>query len=197
MSHRNILVLNGHPGPTSLSKSICQTYCGAAKVQGHVVRYHDLSEMSFDADLGQSSYHNSKPLEPDLEAFVSDLKWAGHLVLATPLWWGALPAKLNGLFDRALLPGQSFDPRQLDKSGMPKPLLTGKTARVFLTSDTPSWALGLFYGNAIKKILSRQVLGFVGIKPTKFTTFAPASKAQTAVVEPWLAKVAALAGAGR
>ena len=189
MPTRKIIVLNGHPGATSLSKSLCQAYIGAAKAQGHVVRYHDLSEMSFDQDYGQSGYQNSKPLEPVLDAFLSDLEWAEHVVLATPLWWGAIPAKLKGLFDRALLPGRAFDTRKVNFMGLPDPMLKGKTARVLLTSDTPSIFLRLFYGNAVKKFISRQIMGFVGIKPTKFTTFAPATDAVETTVNTWLSKV--------
>ena len=59
--------------------------------------------------------------------------------------------------------------------GVPAPLLKGRTARVLMTSDTPAMLLGLFYSNAIKKVLARQILGFVGIKPARFSTFAPAT----------------------
>jgi len=192
MSSRKILVLNGHPGQTSLSKSLCQAYMDAAWEKGHTIRNHDLGEMSFDPDYGEGGYANPKPLEPDLEAFISDLEWADHIVMSTPLWWGAVPAKLKGLIDRSLLPGRSFDTRNPNRFGIPGPLHTGKTARVLLTSDTPSALLGLFYGNAIKKTLSRQVLGFVGIKPTKFATFAPATHAPDSKVKTWLSQVASL-----
>jgi putative NADPH-quinone reductase len=71
-------------------------------------------------------------------------------------------------------------------------MLTGKTARVLLTSDTPPMLLSLMYSNAIKKIISRQILGFVGVKPTRFSSFAPATDAGGKKVEGWLQKVAGL-----
>lgn len=191
---RKIIVLNGHPGETSLSKSLCAAYRKAAAASGHEVRVQDLSVMRFDMDFGQGGYENTKPLEPDLEAFLADLEWADHVVMAAPLWWGAVPAKLKALFDRALLPGRSFDTRNTNFAGLPAPLLTGKTARVLLTSDTPALYLWLFYGNAVKKFISRQILGFVGIRPTRFTTFAPASGAPRAKVQSWLRQAAALGG---
>ena len=153
MSTRKIIILNGHPGQTSLNKTLAEAYRDSAINAGHEVRYRDLSAMQFDMDYGQGGYHNAKPLEPDLEAFVGDLEWAEHVVLTTPLWWGAMPAKLKGAFDRALLPGRTFDTRNTSALGLPAPMLTGKTARVLMTSDTPSIFLKLFYGNAIKKIL--------------------------------------------
>ncbi|MBY6044865.1 NAD(P)H-dependent oxidoreductase [Phaeobacter italicus] len=191
-SPRKIIILNGHPAPSSLSKSLCDAYRTAAEAQGHEVRYHDLSQMQFDMDYGQTGYKNPKPLEPDLARFLDDLEWSEHVVMATPMWWGAVPAKLKGVFDRALLPGRTFDTRNINFLGLPAPMLTGKTARVLLTSDTPAIWLRLIYGNAIKRFISSQVLGFVGIKPTRFTSFAPATDAAPAKVESWLRQVADL-----
>ncbi|MCG7628098.1 NAD(P)H-dependent oxidoreductase [Epibacterium sp. MM17-32] len=192
MSTRKIIILNGHPGKESLNKTLAEAYRDAAKGAGHDVRYHDLSAMEFDMDYGIGGYHNYKPLEPDLEAFLTDLEWAEHVVLTTPLWWGALPAKLKGVFDRALLPGRTFDTRNTSMLGLPAPMLTGKTARVLLTSDTPAVFLRLFYSNAVKKILSRQILGFVGVRPTRFTSFAPASHPVASTVAAWCQKASRL-----
>ncbi|WP_405108322.1 NAD(P)H-dependent oxidoreductase [Phaeobacter sp. BS52] len=192
MSTRKIIILNGHPAPSSLSQSLCQTYQTAAEAGGHQVRYHDLSSMQFDIDYGQTGYKNVKPLEPDLAAFLTDLEWADHIVMATPMWWGAIPAKLKGVFDRALLPGRAFDTHNVNVLGLPAPMLTGKTARVLLTSDTPALWLRLIYGNAIKRIISSQILGFVGIKPTRFSSFAPATDAAEKTVLSWQRKVADL-----
>jgi putative NADPH-quinone reductase len=194
MSARKILILNGHPGETSLSKSLCAAYRSAAEASGHLVRSHDVSQMEFDLDYGQSGYRDPKPLEPDLAAFLEDLEWAEHVVMASPLWWGAVPAKLKAVCDRALLPGRAFDTRNTTFLGLPAPMLIGKTARVLLTSDTPSLLLRLLYGNAVKKFISRQILGFVGIRPTRFTTFAPASDAPKAKVESWLRAAGELGG---
>lgn len=192
MSSKKILVLNGHPAQQSLSQSLAGAYEAAAVEAGHDVRRHDLPQMQFDADYEQSGYKNTKPLEPDLERFLEDLEWADHLVLAMPMWWGAMPGKLKGMFDRVLLPGRTFDTRITSMLGLPAPMLTGKTARVFLTSDTPSWALRLIYGNAIKNILTRQILGFVGLKPTRFTAFAPATDADEKKVSRWLQQASRL-----
>ena len=143
-------------------------------------------------DYGVGGYKAIKPLEPVLDTFLSDLEWADHIVMSTPLWWGAIPAKLKGLFDRALIPGRTFDTRNPNLIGLPAPMLKGKTARVLLTSDTPPLLLRLFYSNAIKKIISRQILGFVGIKPTRYSQFAPATHPKNQKVAGWLKQVADL-----
>jgi NAD(P)H dehydrogenase (quinone) len=182
-----ILILNGHPAETSLSKELSLTYSRAAKGNGNEVRLSHLNDLQFDIDYGFSGYGQTKPLEPDLEVFMRNLDWCEHFVLTTPMWWGGLPAKLKGLFDRALLPGTAFDPRNT-KMGVPAPLLKGRSGRVFVTADTPGWALSLFYKRAMLNQIERQILGFIGLKPVKTTYFAAASHPKQKSIEGWLHK---------
>ncbi|KJZ21123.1 NAD(P)H-dependent oxidoreductase [Loktanella sp. S4079] len=192
MMQNRIIVLNGHPGPTSLSRQFSEKYATTARAAGSEVRIHHLPEMTFDIDFGFADYSHDKPLEPDLEKFLIDLEWANHFVIATPMWWGGLPAKLKGLFDRAFLPGRAFDTR-VTKLGMPTPMLTGKTGRVILTSDTPRWFERFVYRSAFMHQTSKQVLAFVGIKPTRYTYFSGASHASATKINGWLSQVESIA----
>lgn len=188
MSAKRIFILDGHPAASSLSRTFAQAYADAARKAGHDVRLTHIHDLEFDADYGFAGYARHKPLEPGLEAFLADLEWAEHVVLATPMWWGGLPAKLKGLVDRAFLPGRVFDTRET-VAGLPKPMMGGRSARVFLTSDTPRWYFRLFYHNALMWQLRRQILGFIGLKPTRITHFPGASHPDAAAVPRWLAKV--------
>ena len=191
MTQKRILVLNGHPGARSLSQHFTTLYAQAARAAGAEVRLHELSQMDFDMDFGQGNYSQFKPLEPVLEGFLSDLEWADHFVVATPMWWGGLPAKLKGLFDRSFIPGRTFNTK-VTRMGMPTPVLTGKTARVIMTSDTPAWFERLIYRRAIMHQITKQILAFVGIKPTRYTYFSGASDATEQQVKGWSATVTAL-----
>ncbi len=195
MQTKKILVLDGHPGKSSLSRTFAQTYADAAIAQGHEVRMVHLSDLQFDHDFGQGNYEDYKPLEPVLEQVLQDFEWSDHLVLATPMWWGGLPAKLKGLIDRAFIPGRTFDTRNTTKIGFPAPMLTGRTARVILTSDTPGWFMRLIYRQALLRQLRDQILGFVGFKPTRFTCFAGASYPKPGDVDRWISKVAKMGAA--
>lgn len=188
MSPRKILVLDGHPAPRSLSQLFSETYAEAARDAGHAVKVIHLSDLNFDMDFGQGSYTSFKALEPDLESFMDDLKWADHFIVTTPMWWGGLPARLKGLFDRALVPGLAFDPR-VRKFGMPAPLLEGRTGRIIVTSDTPLWAMRLMYHRALLFAVNRQILKFIGIKPRKAIWFSGASDADDTTVDRWVGQV--------
>ncbi|RLK02705.1 NAD(P)H-dependent oxidoreductase [Ruegeria conchae] len=195
MPAKKILVLNGHPAESSLSRTFAQTYADAAIAKGHEVRMVHLSDLQFDHDFGQGNYEDFKPLEPVLEQVLQDIEWSDHLVLTTPMWWGGLPAKLKGLIDRTFIPGRTFDTRNTTKIGLPAPMLSGRTARVILTSDTPGWFMRLIYRQALLRQLRDQVLGFVGFKPTRFTYFASASYPNPGSVERWIGKVARMGAA--
>ncbi|MEM6383977.1 MAG: NAD(P)H-dependent oxidoreductase [Pseudomonadota bacterium] len=179
---KRIFILNGHPAEKSLSRSFAESYQTAAEQNGNEVRIKHLHQIQFDADYGEAGYDNAKPLEPALEAALADIEWCNHWVICTPMWWGGLPGKLKGFMDRALVPGRAFSTRETTKLGLPKPLLTGRSARVIITADTPGFFLALAYGNAIKKQLKGQILGFVGFKPVDITYFAPTTEADEKTV---------------
>lgn len=105
MTQKRILVLNGHPAAKSLSAHFAQNYAEAAGAAGAIVRVHHLSEMNFDVDFGQGNYSEFKPLEPVLEQCLSDLEWAEHLVVTTPMWWGGLAGKAQGIIRPGAYPG--------------------------------------------------------------------------------------------
>ena len=127
MTSKRIFILNGHPAETSLNRTLAEAYAEAARAAGHDVRVTHLTDLDFDPDYGFGGYTNKKPLEDGLEKVLTDIEWSEHMVLTTPMWWGGLPAKLKGLFDRALLPGRAFNTRETDWMGMPRPMLTGRT----------------------------------------------------------------------
>lgn len=186
---KRIFILNGHPAEQSLSRTLVEAYADAARQAGHEVRVTHLHELAFDVDFGQAGFKGTKPLEPALEKLLQDLSWSEHFMMSTPMWWGGLPAKLKGLFDRALLPGRAFDTRNTNWLGLPAPLLGGRSARVVITSDTPGWFLRMAYKNALIWQLRRQILGFVGLRPTRLTHLAQASEARPGQVQRWVQQV--------
>ena len=186
---KRIFILNGHPAEHSLSRTLVEAYADAARQAGHEVRITHLHDLHFDGDFEWVNFEHPKPLEPALEQWLQDLSWSEHFMMSTPMWWGGLPAKLKGLFDRALLPGRTFDTRKKTLLGLPTPMLTGRTARVVITSDTPGWFMRLAYKNALLWQVRRQILEFVGLKPTRLTHLGPASEAKPEQVQRWVKQI--------
>lgn len=158
-----VLVLDGHPDGSSLVSALAEAAAEAARARGAEMRLLQLSAMDFDPNLAHG-YRQRMAHEPDLEAFLEAVRWCDTLILLHPLWWGAAPAKLKGLFDRVFLPGIAF---AYEGDGhFPKKLFEGRTARVLITADTPPWYLWLGYRNGWLNVLKRQILDFVGLKVT-------------------------------
>jgi len=187
-----IFVLNGHPGPTSLTRQATGRYAAAAEAAGHEVRLVHLHDLDFDPDRGKAGYDDPKPLEPILLEHLESLEWCSHFVLAFPLWWGGFPAKTKGWIDRVFLNGRTFTTDKTTAIGLPAPLLKGRSARVLITSDTPRSFLRLAYGDGILRQVRGQILGFCGFGPVRFTFFAPASHPKPGAVEKLFAQMETL-----
>lgn len=178
-----VLVLCGHPDETSLCTALAAAAAEAAQARGAEVRHLQLSAMTFDPNL-KGGYKTRQEHEPDLLAFLEAVRWCDTFVLIHPLWWGAAPAKLKGLFDRVFLPGIAF---AYEGDGhFPKKLLEGRTARVLITADTPPWYLWLGYRNGWPNIIRRQILDFIGLKVTHLKVIGPIRAATPTQIQQYL-----------
>ncbi|MGJ8569746.1 MAG: NAD(P)H-dependent oxidoreductase [Hoeflea sp.] len=180
LGSERVLVLDGHPDGSSYCAALAKASAEGARAKGVETRLIRLSELAFDPNL-EHGYNKRMTLEPSLELVREALTWCDTLVLVHPLWWGSCPAKLKGLFDRALLPEFAF--RYVEGKAMPEKLLAGRNARVIITSDTPGWFLRYVYGNGWVKILRRQILGFVGFGDLTIRIVGPVRGAKPGVVE--------------
>jgi putative NADPH-quinone reductase len=175
-----VLVLDGHPDAASLCGALAEIAADTAQSRGAEVRRLHLSAMAFDPNLA-GGYKTRQEHEPDLLVFLEALRWCDTLILVHPMWWGAAPAKLKGLIDRAFLPGIAF---AYEGDGhFPRKLFEGRTARVLITTDTPSWYLWLGYRNGWLNVLRRQILDFVGLKVTHMKTLGPIRGATPAAID--------------
>lgn len=185
---KNILIINGHPNPNSYCAALCKAYAEGAKKSGHQVVLLNLHELNFDSNFnGSYSSLKTQSLEKDLVFAQEKIRWAEHLVIVHPVWWGSVPALLKGFFDKTLLPGFAFKYRQ--NSAFWDKLLQHKTAAIIYTADTPPWYYRLVYRAPSVNMLQHRVLGFCGIKTVSVTGIGPIRRSSQKFRETWLAKV--------
>ena len=182
---KRILVILGHPDAGSLCGAIAKAYVDGARTAGAEIRELKLGELDFDPVLWRG-YNEIQELEPDLVKAQALIKWANHLVIVYPNWWGSMPGLLKGFFDRVFLPGFAFKYRE--NSSLWDKLLTGRTAHLMVTMDTPSWYnLWVFRRPGFNQ-MKRTILEFCGIKVRKISEFAPVKGSAEKQRERWLAK---------
>jgi len=183
---KKILVVAGNPKQKSFSAEIARRYQKGAQSHGAEVRFLDISSMEFDPVL-HGGYNVDQALEPDLQQAQDLVAWADHLVFAFPLWWGGMPAKLKGFFDRVFLPGFAFS-YEKGKTFWKK-LLTGRSGEVFITMDAPTWWNRWVDGAPVQKMIKRKILQFCGVNPVMVHDFGSVKGSSDRQRGKWLALV--------
>ena len=185
---KKILIIQGHPDPKSYCYALGETYKKAAQENAEVKEIR-VKDLQFNPNLDYG-YNQSIPLEKDLEEAQNLIRWADHLVWIYPTWWGTMPALLKGFIDRVFLPGFAFKYRKgsvwWDK------FLKGKSARLIVTMDSPTWFYHIVYGSPGHKAMKRNTLGFSGVKPVKILSIGPIKGSSDSKRGKWLEKVGIL-----
>ncbi|OHA91396.1 MAG: hypothetical protein A2758_02975 [Candidatus Zambryskibacteria bacterium RIFCSPHIGHO2_01_FULL_49_18] len=149
----------GHPDSDSFNCTLADEYQRGAEEAGHEVCRMNIGDMQFDPIL-HHGYRLKQELEPDLVAFQENVNWCDHFVIFYPSWWSTMPALLKGLFDRTWLPGFAF---KFTSEFTWAKLQKGKTARMFVTSDTIPLAQRIIFGDTTNE-LRNGILWFAGFK---------------------------------
>lgn len=186
---KKILIFNANPKLSSFCRSLTSVYLENVS-QDHSVEVIHISDLDFEMNL-KEGYDQIKALEPDLVKFQEKLLWADHVVFISPVWWGAMPSKFKALIDRTFLPGFAF--KYEEGKTIPKKLLSGRTAELIITLDTPVWWYKIFQGQPILTMLKHTILEFVGIKVIRHTYFGPLISSKESQREAWKKKVESIA----
>ncbi len=183
---KKVLIINGHPDKESFNHALANSYRTGLEKSDAIIDQIDLIDLDFDPIL-KFGYRKRMDLEPDLLNAIDRIKNADHLVWFFPVWWGGYPAILKGFIDRAFLPGITFKP--VKGKPFPEKLLKGRTARVIITSDTPSWYDYLFLKRPAINQFKKTILEFCGISPVKVTFFSTLQNSTDKQRKKWLHKV--------
>lgn len=164
--HARALVLCAHPQRSSFNSALADAWTRGAIEAGVTVETMHLSDLDF-VPTRHAGHSEELPLEPDLARVQAAIAAAAHVVVAFPVWWGSTPAVLQGLFDRALLPGWAFT--YVDKR--PVSGLSGRSARMLVTMDAPVWYDSIVYGASARRQVGRATLRFCGFAPVRTSAF--------------------------
>jgi NAD(P)H dehydrogenase (quinone) len=161
------LIIKAHPSSKGFTHIIADTYSKARIEAGHTCEIIDLYKETRQDYLVFEDHHDQRVDQVELRTQMQErITKADELVFIHPMWWGIMPAIMKNWIDVNFTPGFSHK----YENHKPIPLLKGKTARVFLTSDAPAY-LYLLIGLPYKSIWSIITFGFVGIKTSSITLF--------------------------
>ena len=183
---KKIFVWVAHPKGGSLCSALANAYQFGCEAEGAEIRRMELSQMAFEKAF--SGYGQGQDvLEPDLLKWQENVAWADHVMFIHPYWWGSMPAEAKMVLDRALTPGFAYKSHARGVAWAR--LLTGKTAAVVVTSDTPPIIDTLMYWRSGRRVLKNQVLGFCGIKTRNALQLGSVKLADQSKIQSWFSKM--------
>jgi len=160
------LIIYAHPNVKGHCSAFLDAVVNGLKGRNLEYKLIDLYKIGYDPVLKSDELYSSDKTKISKEnlAFQKDIAEAERLIFIYPLWWNTMPAILKGFFDRVFVPKFAFE----FVKGIPYGLLRGKKAAVFITSGASNFVSFLFMGNRGKKAITKDVLGYCGIKTKVF-----------------------------
>lgn len=132
----NILIVTAHPSSFGDTHTIAKTYADAKKEKNNVVKIVDLYSSEYKVDvLTFANIREFVPSKVQLK-FHEQITWANEIVVVHPIWWGMPPSIMKSWVELTFWPRVAY--RYLP-GGKVEKLLTGKTAKIFVTCGGPSW----------------------------------------------------------
>ena len=183
---KKILVILGQPQRQSYGGALAQAYIDGARAAGAEVKELYLGDIKFNA----CAAGGPAELEPELLQAQAAIKWAEHLVFVYPIWWGTIPALLKGFIERVFLPGFAVNFRK--NSPLWDKLLSGRSARLIVTLNTPSWVYRWYFGRPGHNTMKKTILQFCGIQPVRITEVGPIKDSTEEKRKRWLQQIRAL-----
>jgi putative NADPH-quinone reductase len=182
---RRIAIIDGHPDPDGARfvHALAGAYEAGARDAGHDVRRMLVAEIDFPLIRTAAQHRTGQP-SPAVLACQDNLAWAQHWVILFPLWMGSMPALLKGFFEQVGRPGFAY--ADDGGRGLPRKLLTGRSARVVVTMGMPALVYRWYYRAHGLKALERNILGFIGISPVRSTVIGRVEAAPAATRTRWL-----------
>jgi NAD(P)H dehydrogenase (quinone) len=164
-----ILLILGHQRPGSFCHAIAATARDALLAMGHEVIFHDLYAEKFDPLLPDEEIPKGAKVDPVVQRHCDELAAADGYVVVHPNWWAMPPAVLKGWIDRVCRQGVAyqFGPRGVE------PLLGGKRAVVFTTSNTPREDELRLFGAPLENLWQNCIFGFCGVTNFHRRNFEP------------------------
>jgi len=148
----NNLIIIAHPN----RKSFC--YNGIYKtIESTLLKSNETIKV---IDLYSDDF--SRPRTELILAYKQAVTCSDRIYIISPVWWFRLTPRMEIFFDEVFTPGFAYNFVPLTKLyGYPKPLLSDKKVRTYLTHGAPALPVQTLYFNSVKLRLVMGVYSFV------------------------------------
>ena len=184
-----ILLILGHPKPSSFNGAVAEKATAVLKRLGHEIIFHDLYQERFDPVLPADEENlPDEKLPVFLREHLRQFKEAEGIIFVHPNWWGGPPAILRGWLDRVVRGNSCY---QFTKDGVVSHV-GGKIVQIFSTSNTPRDVEVKVYGDPIENFWKNVVFGLLGTQSFERRNFESIVLSTPEERQSWLAEVSAI-----
>lgn len=158
------LIIIGHPDKRSFCyNGILKTIEGCLKLNKEEIHIVDLYRENITFEFTKDKIQKYKQL----------ITWADRIYFISPVWWFRCTPAMEAFFDQIFTPGFAYKFIPITKMyGYPKPLLSNKKVRTYLTHGAPPLPVKILYLNSVKLRLVMGVYSFIfGWFKTKTSQF--------------------------
>ena len=147
------LIIIAHPNKDSFCYSgIGKTITDTLSMLKEEIYVIDLYTENKTFDFGNDKVREYKEL----------ISWSDRIYFISPVWWFRTTPMLESFFDQVFTPGFAYKFKPITKVyGIPKPLLSDKKVRTYLTHGAPALPVLTLYLNSVKLRLVMGVYSFV------------------------------------
>ena len=150
----NNLIIVAHPD----KNSFCQN--GITKIIQETLKL-ETSESVYTIDLYKEN-KGFKFNDDKIKEYKNLVEWSDRIYFISPVWWFRCTPLLESFFDQIFTPGFAYNFIPITKLyGYPKPLLSNKKVRTYLTHGAPALPVLTLYFNSVKLRLVMGVYSFV------------------------------------
>jgi putative NADPH-quinone reductase len=104
----------------------------------------------------------SRPRYDLIKKYKDLVTWSDRIYFVSPVWWFRLTPRMEIFFDEVLTPGFAYNfVPVIGPYAYPKPLLSDKKVRTYITHGAPGLPVKLIYLNSVKLRLVMGVFTFV------------------------------------
>jgi len=188
-----ICIIQGHPDPRGdhFGHALAAAYAEGAAA-GHDVSRIEIAELDLPCLRSREEWLQGERSEAILAA-QGHIRDADHLVILFPLWLGDMPALLKAFLEQVMRPGFAIPE---GAATLNAGLLKGRSARIIVTMGMPAPVYRWFFGGYAVRLLRRNILHFVGIRPVR-TSIIGMVEGHARHRERWLEKARQLGHAAR
>ena len=191
---KRICIIDGHPDPADhYIHALCDAYAEGAAASGHDVSMVRIAGLDVPMLESVNDFYETPP--PQICEARDKIAAAEHVVIAFPLWLGAVPAKLKAFFEQVAR-GEFFIGPADEDGGWPSQMMHGNSARVILNMATPGLVYRFAMDAGALKALERAMLGLSGFKPIRHTVHGGVNKASDEKRQSWLDEARKLGESG-